>query len=301
MRNLDDSDYRSFTGKSEAHKAFNSLRGIVEGISLDMKINQREINELDSWCDRHAFLANRNPFNDLISNIQTIISDNKVSIEEIEDIKWLCDKFRDGFVFYDECTSDLQVLQGVCHGILSDGTVSDEEVFELEKWLSDNQHLETYYPYDEISGLIKEVLHDGKIDEDERNLLKRYFNEFASLTDIELQKQINDEVKDVKIGGICSNVSSIHFSDNQFCFTGTSVRGSRSEISRLIEEYGGKFVNSVSKSTNYLIVGDNGNPCWAYACYGRKVEKAINYRKEGAPIVIVHENAFWKVIDESSK
>lgn len=298
MKKLDDSSYRIYTGKSEAHKAFNSLRGIIEGIALDTKINQKEIDELDWWCDNHEFLANRNPFNDLITNIQVIISDNIVTEEEIKDMKWLCDKFKEGFEYYDEFTSDLQVLQGICHGILADGIVKDKEVTELNNWLSENQHLATFYPYDEISSLITEVLADGIIDEDERKLLKRYFNEFVNLSDTELQEKINQEVKDVKIGGICSKVSDIRFTDNQFCFTGTSARSSRSGIAKLIEEFGGKFVNSVSKKTNYLIVGDDGNPCWAFACYGRKVEKAISLRKEGTQIIIVHENDFWREIDE---
>lgn len=298
MKKPDDSSYRFYTGKSEAHKAFNSLRGIIEGIALDTKINQKEIDELDWWCDKHEFLTDKNPFNDLITNIQVIISDNIVTEEEINDMKWLCDKFKDGFEYYDEFTSDLQVLQGICHGILADGIVKDEEITELKNWLSENQHLATYYPYDEITSLITEVLADGKIDEDERILLKRYFNEFVNLSDIELQEKINEEVKDVKIGGICSKVPDIRFIDNQFCFTGTSAKSSRSEIAKIIEEYGGKFVNSVSKKTNYLIVGDDGNPCWAFACYGRKVEKAISLRKEGAQILIVHENDFWREIGE---
>lgn len=298
MKKLDDSSYRIYTGKSEAHKAFNSLRGIIEGIALDTKINQKEIDELDWWCENHEFLANRNPFNDLITNIQVIISDNIVTEEEIKDMKWLYDKFKDGFEYYDEFTSDLQVLQGICHGILADGIVKDKEITELKNWLSENQHLANFYPYDEITSLITEVLADGKIDEDERKLLKRYFNEFVNLSDTELQEKINQEVKDVKIGGICSKVSGIRFEDNQFCFTGTSARSSRSGIAKLIKEYGGKFVNSVSKKTNYLIVGDDGNPCWTFACYGRKVEKAINLRKEGAQIIIVHENDFWREIDD---
>lgn len=298
MKKIDDSSYRTYTGKSEAHKAFNSLRGIIEGIALDTKINQKEIDELDWWCENHEFLANRNPFNDLITNIQAIISDNIVTEEEIKDMKWLCDKFKEGFEYYDEFTSDLQVLQGICHGILADGIVKDKEITELKNWLSENQHLATFYPYDEITSLITEVLADGQIDEDERKLLKRYFNEFVNLSDTGLQEKINQEVKDVKIGGICSKVSDIRFIDNLFCFTGTSARSSRSGIAKLIEEYGGKFVNSVSKKTNYLIVGDDGNPCWAFACYGRKVEKAINLRKEGAQIIIVHESDFWREIDE---
>ena len=256
---------------------------------------------MDWWCENHEFLANRNPFNDLITNIQVIISDNIVAEEEIKGMKWLCAKFKDEFEYYDEFTSDLQVLQGICHGILADGIVKDEEITELNKWLGENRHLASYFPYDEITSLITEVLSDGKIDEDERKLLKKYFNEFVNLSDAELQEQIKEEVKDIKIGGVCSKISDIRFLDSQFCFTGTSSRGSRSKIASLIEEYGGKYVNSVSTKTNYLIVGDNGNPCWAFACYGRKVENAINLRKEGAQLIIVHENDFWREIDGGNK
>lgn len=300
MKNLDDSSYRIYTGKSEAHKAFNSLRGIIQGIALDTKINQKEGNELEKWCDKHEFLANRNPFNDLITNIQVIISDNVVTEEEIKDMIWLCDKFENGFEYYDEYTSDLQVLQGICHGILADGIINDKEITELKCWLTQNSHLESYFPYDEISSLISQILADREIDEFEKNLLKKYFTEFVNLNDERLQEQINEDIKNIKIGGICSNVSNIRFLDNQFCFTGTSSRSSRGMIAKLIEEYGGKFINSVSKQTNYLIVGDNGNPCWAFACYGRKVETAVNLRKEGAKIMIVHENDFWREIDESN-
>lgn len=222
MKKLDESSYRQYTGKSEVHKAFNSLRGIIEGIVLDAKINQKEILELDKWCDNHQFLAVRNPFNDLIKNIQVIISDNEVTEEEINDMKWLCDKFAYGFDYYDDFTSDLQVLQGICHGILADGILKDDEIISLKKWLKDNSHLSTYYPYDEISSLISEVLSDNVIDENERKLLKKYFSEFVKLSDTELQEQIKEEIKNINIGGICSKVSNIVFTDNQFCFTGTS-------------------------------------------------------------------------------
>lgn len=225
------------------------------------------------------------------------ISYRIVTEEETKDMLWLCDKFKDGFEFYDRHTSDLQVLQGICHGILSDGIVKDEEITELINWLFDHQHLATFYPYDEITSIILEVIEDGKIDENEKKVLTKYFSEFVELNDTELQKKITEEVKDIKIGGICSRVSGIRFIEKQFCLTGNSAKSKRSEIVALIEEYGGKYVNSISGKTNYLIVGDKGNPCWAYACYGRKVEQALKLRKNGTQILIVHENDFWKEIE----
>ncbi len=51
---------------------------------------------------------------------------------------------------------------------------------------------------------------------------------------------------------------------------------------------------------NHLVVGGDGNPCCSYACYGRKVEKAIELRKTGAEIVIVHEFDLHDAIEDES-
>lgn len=290
-------EYRIFTGKSEAHKAFNSLVGIIDGISIDSTVNDKEVKELEAWCNEHEFLANRNPFNDLITNIQVIISDNRVTLEEIEDMKWLCEKFEDGFDYYDRSTSDLQKLQGICHGILSDGKVQDDEIIQLNSWLDSHVHLKSYFPYDEISSILTDVLSDGIIDNDERLLLKKYFNEFVNLNDSELSAKIIDDTKDIQVSGICSVDPSITVQKKQFCFTGKSDRSSRAEIIDAIERRQGTYVNSVSSKTDFLIVGDGGNPCWSYACYGRKVEKAIKLRKDGSNLQIVHENDFWDELE----
>jgi hypothetical protein len=289
--------YRQFTTKSEAHKAFNSLKGIIEGIGLDYRVNQKEIFELEAWCEKYEALRLRNPFNDIITNIQVIISDNVVTAEEIADMKWLCERFEGEFGYYDVLTSDLQRLQGVCHGLLSDGIIKDEEVKALAIWLDQHSHLSSFYPYDEIVSILTEVLEDNKIDEQERELLAKYFLEFVELTDHELVEEVYVRTKNIDIKGICATAPDIIFSKHQFCWTGTSSRGKkRAEIAKLIEDNGGKFINSVSTKTNYLIVGDDGNPSWAYACYGRKVEKAMQVRKEGGKVVIVHENDFWDAL-----
>lgn len=44
------SDYRKFTAPAELHKAVNTLRGIVAGITTDNKISDDEVNELSHWC-----------------------------------------------------------------------------------------------------------------------------------------------------------------------------------------------------------------------------------------------------------
>ena len=48
----------------------------------------------------------------------------------------------------------------------------------------------------------------------------------------------------------------------------------------------------LQKKTDFLIIGDDSNPCWAFSCYGRKVEEAMNMRKQGYKISIVKEIDF---------
>ena len=64
-----------------------------------------------------------------------------------------------------------------------------------------------------------------------------------------------------------------------------------------IERNGGRFHKSVVRELDYLVIGADGNPCWAFACYGRKVEAAIEYRKQGCKIVMVHEDDFWEAVE----
>lgn len=99
------------------------------------------------------------------------------------------------------------------------------------------------------------------------------------------------------ISGVCAVDPDICFEGKSFCFTGESYRAKRTEIAEIVTNLGGVFKPNVSKKVDYLIVGASGNPCWAYACYGRKIEEAVGLRRLGAKIVIVNENDFWNAVD----
>lgn len=301
MGNFEELGYRRFTSRAEAHKAFNTLCGIVDGIAMDLKLNDREIKELDNWCENHQYLMHSNPFRDIISNIQAILTDSdEFSLEIIEDIKWLCNIHKDGFSYYKTFSSDLQILNGILHGIMADGELLDSEIYSLANWLENNKHLSTYFPYDNILSIVGEVLEDSKIDEEERILLKSYFKDFIFINSEEIQTQLESETveKSRKIS-YYNKVSKVDIIESQFCFTGVSSRNiSRDKIKEVILEYGGKYVDNISTKTKYLIVGDKGNPAWAFAAYGRKIEKAINLNNsKGSEILIIHEDDFWKELN----
>lgn len=57
-----------------------------------------------------------------------------------------------------------------------------------------------------------------------------------------------------------------------------------------------QYLDNVVHELDYLIIGADANRAWAYSCFGRKVEKAIELRKRGHKLLIVHEVDFWDAL-----
>ena len=293
-------EYRKFTTPAELHKAVNTLKGIVAGMTTDGSTSIDEINELSNWCVLHNHLINRHPFNELIPLIQRVYDDGVVTQEEARDIVWLCNNFVSDSHYYDLITSSIQFLFGLIHGVLSDGVITDDEIHALKNWITMNDYLKGTYPFDEIESLLMSILLDDVITDDERNMLTAFLSNFIDLT--ESYNLSNSEIEDLKkqysVEGVCAICQEIDFDGTTFCFTGESERVKRSEISEIITSLGGVFKNSVTNKTRYLVVGNKGNKCWSYSCYGRKIEEAIKRRKDGQLLTIVNECDFWDIVDD---
>ncbi len=94
-----------------------------------------------------------------------------------------------------------------------------------------------------------------------------------------------DDLKELNINMEYLNVEEEkeNFLNKTFVITGTLSRG-REEIRNQIESYGGKVSDSVSKKTNYVIVGDNP---------GSKYEKALKL-----DVTILKEEDLNKMLEE---
>jgi NAD-dependent DNA ligase len=283
--------HKIFLRKANLDRTINELLGIFEGISIDGKINQKENQFISSWILFHENMITSHPFTELVPLLTKAIQDGVIDDEEKSDIQWLCNKLRSKD-YFDQITADLQSLQSVLAGIISDGTISTEEIKNLSDWMENHAHLRRCWPYDEIDSLITVVLKDQKIDQAEQNMLMDYFSEFSGELPVGLKKTSVLTT----VHGICAVTPEIKFPHSAFCFTGESHKLSRFDFEDLVLDHGGRVVNSVTSVTDYLIVGTSGNPCWAYACYGRKIEKAVGLRKQGHTVLIVHENDFHDAV-----
>src|SRR5262245_39933921 len=184
----------------------------------------------------------------------------------------------------------MQRLQGLLAGVTADKKIEPHELRYVQGWIDEHQHLKSCWPYDEIEALLLEVMRDEVVDETEHAALMQFFSEFTGRPG---HRSLVTESVSTTARGICAVCPEIIFPERIFCFTGSSKRATRKMMESMIKDRGGQTSKNIVRGLHYLVIGADGNPCWAYACYGRKVEAAVALRKEGLPLVLVHEHDFW--------
>ena len=125
---------------------------------------------------------------------------------------------------------------------------------------------------------IQELIEIPEIGEVMAHSINEYFSNKDNISKI--LKSINGGLKFKTI----DKVENSKIQNKVFVFTGTLSAISRSEAKKIVEKYGGKSTNSISKKTDFLVTGSNT---------GSKLEKA-----ENLGVKILSEADFLKLIDE---
>ncbi len=300
MADTSDRDIRIFNGPRRLEKAMHMLEGIVRGVTLDRRLNDAELIVLSEWIGENSEFRNKHPFTEVVPRLEQIINGSIFDEEERADILWLCQQFTTGSVHFNEVTADLQILHGIMGGIAADSEITVAELRALRNWMDEKPHLHSCYPFDEVNSIVSAVLADGKVDEKEHEMILHFCAENMAFLNHKALK-CKAPTESSFVGGICALTPAIHFEDRSFCFTGTPKRGSKRELQALVEDKRGTVKKNVVKELNYLVIGAGGNECWAYSAYGRKVEQAIEFRKSGEKITIVHEFDFWDAVEDAGR
>jgi len=287
--------YYRFTGPQRFDRSIHTLEGLIRGVGADGKVNDRELTELTRWVGEHQEFKELHPFNEVIPLLTAALTDGIFDEEERYDILWLCERISTGSDYYDEATSDMQRLQGILAGIIADKKIEAHELRHLQEWVHAHEHLKSCWPYDEIEALLAEVLRDEIVDEVEHAALGSFFAEFTGRPG---NRSLVSSSPQPNARGICAVCPEIVFAQRLFCFTGSSKRATRKVLEAMAKERGGQISKGVVRGLHYLVIGADGNPCWAYACYGRKVEQAVTLRREGLPLLLVHEHDYWDAVGD---
>ena len=83
-----------------------------------------------------------------------------------------------------------------------------------------------------------------------------------------------------------------------FVFTGTGIFGTRRRMQDAIIRAGGTVERNITRQTNFVVLGTYVTPAWVHESFGRKIEKAMEYRgQKGTGIRIVHEEDWAKALE----
>lgn len=294
MKQTNKNNYEKYCTPQQIERDFNGLLGLIEGISADGVLHEKEIAGIANWLLATKYYENRSPYKELISILVSAVSDFHIDEEELLNIKWFCNRYISGNGYYDAITKGIQQLHGVLDGIALDEMINDKEIIYLSNWLEYNKHLRSNYPYDEVSFVLNKIVEDGEINDNELVELLEFCGLFKQ---VRLSEE--NETKSIVTHlskNIFEPISNFDVAGSKICVTGASKLYKREEIKTIIQNKGGRVVGAMSGSVDYLIVCEEKNSCWAYSMYGRKVEEAIKLKQNGSKVNIVHIEDVYEFI-----
>lgn len=256
----------------------NNLAGIIEGITADQIINEKEVRRLQQWLDENQVNKSYMLFNKIINEISLILEDNVIDLYEQMKLKNIVQAIRSSKL-YNETTLGLQLLEGIVEGISCDDVINEDEIINLQKWLSEHDYLKGVYPFDKIYCMVENVLADGKLSGEEKEELAIAFRELYSPVSSHAEEGIQ-----------------IELARKTFCLSGEFACASKSEVSKKLVEKGAIEKSGVSSKLDYLFVGGSGSAAWKFGKIGGKIAKAMELQEKGSKIQIVGEDEMTDIL-----
>ncbi len=275
--------------------ALSTLRGLIEGIEADDVISRIEIDYLTHWLAEHKQISRGVDMADLQQVVLNALNDGGMSLAERADVINAIERLRSPG-YYNNATHAIQLLHGLLAGIACDGEISRAELLKVQEWIEQHAGIREYYPVADIDSMITAILDNGRIPVGEHRVLVDFCSQWVAIGGHRSLQPGDVGHGHIFTGGVTTTYPDLHFADRAFCVTGASLLATRRQLEQLITDRGGQVMDLVDEDLDYLIYCSQGNACWAYSCYGRKVEEALALRDAGGDTLIVAEADFWSAL-----
>lgn len=202
---------------------------------------------------------------------------------------------RQSAAYRNDLNRSVGALIGISQGLLCDGHLNDEELRFLRSWLEQNEAIATAWPGDALYSRVKNILSDGLITSEERSYLTEMLQRLigGSIEELAEPTHVSELAFD--------RTATVAIPNATFCLTGDFVFASRTQCESAIEKRGGFTSKSVTKKVAYVVVGGLGSAEWKHGSFGTKIERAIEYKRQGVPILIVHEDQWASALEKKLK
>jgi NAD-dependent DNA ligase len=176
-------------------------------------------------------------------------------------------------------------ITGLIRGLLTDGVVSNDEALYLRNWISLRPEVLSDPLVMALARRIERVFEDGVATPEELEELKLVLTSYGKDDNQPTTLPLDDPMPKVV------------FENKVFCFTGPFVSGKRAWCEEQVLLRAGKAAGSVSRSVNFLVIGTKVSPAWANQTYGRKIEAAFGFKSSGHPVSIVTEEHWLRFLN----
>ena len=180
---------------------------------------------------------------------------------------------------------DIQQMLGIAQGILMDGVVDDAEVEHLTRWCEKHPDAVSGWPGNHIYRRLRLIMEDGIVDDIERADLSAILKGLVGGT-----LGLHDESTPASLP-LDDPVPEVFLKDGHFVFSGKFAFGPRTVCASETIAAGGRCHNNIVVKTDYLVLGTFGSRDWKFGSFGRKIEKAVDYReRRGRPAIITEDH-----------
>lgn len=285
----------NFNKSRNVTKSLMSLKGILKGVAADHSLNEMELLFLNTWLRSHKELPLEGDVLDLTTDIEEVIQSKSISKEQLDDIELIIEDIIDFSELVPKCVEDLtNELLGFISGISADNEVTREEFLRLLEWLQQNEDAMTCWPGNVIARKIVNILEDKIIEPEELE----DFTQVCKM--ISGQQFLETGTADGISNDFCTQpLDYLPQTTETICFTGKFLLGTRNKLHIQAEELGIRPLKDVTQYLDILVVGGLASNDWRFTSHGRKIEQTINNQNKGAQTLIISEDNWANILNDS--
>lgn len=176
----------------------------------------------------------------------------------------------------------LAEMVGVIRGVIADGVVSPDEATRLAEWTRENPQVAARWPANMLARRLENIVRDGRVDARERDHLEAVLGHLAENPGRAGLSLATDLPVD-------NPAPSVSFEGRAFVFAGEMAYGPTRACEREVVELGGACERTVSRRTDYLVLGGLSAADWTQAGFAAQVDEVVQLRARGAQIAIISE------------
>ena len=178
----------------------------------------------------------------------------------------------------------LAEMLGLIRGVIADGLVSQDEAQRLSEWARENPETATRYPANLLSRRLERIFTDGRLDTRERKRLAAMLTQLAENSGA--MGRGYPLATDLPLTEPAPDVT---FEGQTFVFGGEMAYGPLHACEREVVELGGVCEASVNRRTDYVVIGAIAANDWCQSAFGSLIDDVVLYRARGVPIAVITE------------